>query len=154
MTGLEFGLPELGRLALASALGVLIGFERELEHRPAGVKTFGIVTLTSALLMLLSLRFAESSGAADPSGPARVVAAVMTGIGFLGAGVIMQTGAQVQGITTAALIWLMSGVGLCIGCGAYGLATAAVLLAWLGLRLDPWVQRLVAWREERRRRAG
>lgn len=150
MSGFEITLSDFATLAVASGLGVLIGFERELEHRPAGVKTFGIVTMTSALLMLLSLRLAENFGVADPSGPARVVAAVMTGIGFLGAGVIMQTGAQVQGITTAALIFLMSAVGLCVGCHAYGFAVTAVLLAWLGLRLDPFVQRLVAWRESRR----
>lgn len=150
MSGIDLTLSDALRLVIATGLGLLIGFEREVEHRPAGIKTFGIVTMTSTLLMLLALRFGEACGLQDPSGPARVVAAVMTGIGFLGAGVIMQTGAQIQGITTAALIWLMAAVGLCVGVGAYGFAICAVALAWAGLRLDPWVQRLVARREARR----
>jgi putative Mg2+ transporter-C (MgtC) family protein len=148
MEALAFNPGDAAKLALAAGLGIIIGFEREMIHRPAGVKTFGIVTLTSTLLMLMSYRFA---GLDDPSGPARMAAAVMTGIGFLGAGVIIQTGAQVQGITTAALIWLMAGVGLCVGSGAYGLAVSAVLLAWLGLHLDPWVQSIHRLRDARRR---
>jgi len=145
------GLTDALKLIVATALGLLIGFEREMEHRPAGVKTFGIVTMTSTLLMILAMQMAAGSGVSDDA-PARVAAAVMTGIGFLGAGVIMQTGAQIQGITTAALIWLMAGVGLCIGCGMYWIAGLAVALAWLGLRLDPLVQRMVASREARRSR--
>jgi putative Mg2+ transporter-C (MgtC) family protein len=151
----EFGTPGLTdalKLIAATGLGLLIGFEREMEHRPAGVKTFGIVTMTSTLLMILALQLAAGSGVQTVDAPARVAAAVMTGIGFLGAGVIMQTGAQIQGITTAALIWLMAGVGLCIGCGMYWIAGLAVALAWLGLRLDPLVQRLIARREARRSR--
>jgi putative Mg2+ transporter-C (MgtC) family protein len=129
------------RLLLAVVCGIVIGFEREILHKPAGVRTIGIVTLGGCLVMLLGLRLHEAYGAVTD--PVRMASQVITGIGFLGAGVIIQTRMNVQGLTTAAVVWLMAVIGLAIGAGWYVPALAAVLLCWLGLRLDPLVKRLV-----------
>lgn len=135
---------ELLRLLLAVLLGVIVGFERELLHKPAGVRTIGIVTLGSCLVMMLGLRLSWST--VPHSDPARLAAQVISGIGFLCAGVIIQTRLHVQGLTTAAVVWMMAGVGLAIGAGWYVVGISAALLAWLGLSLDPLVQRCVEWR--------
>jgi putative Mg2+ transporter-C (MgtC) family protein len=138
---------DLGQLLLAILLGFIIGFQRELKHKPAGVNTITIVTLTSTLVMQLSYKL-PALGAGGSPDPTRLAAAIITGIGFLGAGVILRTGMHVQGITTAATIWLMASVGLAIGATYYLPAIVVVALVWLGFLLDPWIDRLI----ERRRR--
>lgn len=151
MTELSFTWTEVGQLGAAAFVGLLIGFQRELHFKPAGITTMTIVTLTSTLLMQLSIRLSQVSGGPPLADPARLAAAVITGIGFLGAGVIIQTGRQVHGITTASTIWLMTGIGLAIGAGYYMHALTAVLLTWLILAIDPLAEKLVA---ARRRRSG
>lgn len=136
-------LLDLLKLLLAVALGVFVGFERELAHKPAGVRTIGVVTLGSCVVMLLGMHMASNSSGIDAT---RMAAQVITGIGFLCAGVIIQTRQQVQGLTTAAVVWVMASVGLAVGAGFYLLAIAASFLTWLGLVLDPLVQKAVAWR--------
>ncbi len=123
---------------------MVVGFERELQHKPAGVRTIGIVTLGSCLIMMLGLRLSEAF--TPHSDPARMAAQVISGIGFLCAGVIIQTRMHVQGLTTAAVVWMMAAVGLAIGAGWYVVGISAALLAWLGLILDPLINRLVNWR--------
>jgi putative Mg2+ transporter-C (MgtC) family protein len=137
---------DLGQMLLTILLGFVIGYQREMKHKPAGVTTITIVTLTSTLIMQLSYKLPAISqaGTADPT---RLAAAVITGIGFLGAGVIMRTGMHVQGITTAATIWLMAGVGLAVGAKYYVPAIVAVGLTWLGFVLDPYIEQ---WVEKRR----
>jgi putative Mg2+ transporter-C (MgtC) family protein len=142
MPGLEWNWEDLGRLVLAVVFGIFIGFERETHHKPAGVRTIGIVTLGSALVMLLGIRLSQVYG--DAVDPSRMAGQVLTGIGFLCAGVIIQARMHVQGLTTAAVVWLMSAVGIAVGAGWYVPATAAVLLAWLGLQLDPFVDRIMS----------
>lgn len=113
----------VGRLVLAAFLGMLIGLERELRGQPAGERTHALASLGSAAFALISLR-------AFPAGDqARVAAGVVTGLGFLGAGMILKTGEHVQGLTTAAGIWAVGAIGLAIGAGLYllGLVTAALV---------------------------
>ncbi len=130
------------RLALAAVLGGLIGVERELREREAGLRTHLLVSLGSALFTIVgAYGFHESldSGAnvvrADPT---RIAAQIVTGIGFLGAGAIIRQGLSVRGLTTAATLWVVAAVGLACGAGYYSAAvitTALVLLALYPLRV-------------------
>lgn len=119
-----------GRLCLAALLGGLVGLERELHHQFAGLRTHMIVAIGACLVMILSLHMNDLSPAkADPG---RLAAQVVAGVGFLGAGAIMRSGLSVRGLTTAACIWTVAGVGLAVGCGywkAASMATALVLVA-------------------------
>ncbi|SHI83548.1 putative Mg2+ transporter-C (MgtC) family protein [Geosporobacter subterraneus DSM 17957] len=116
------------RLILSAIIGGLIGIEREANNRPAGLRTHILVTLGSALIMLISTHgFNNLPATGDP---ARLAAQVVSGIGFLGAGTILRTGNSIRGLTTAASIWVCGGIGLAIGGGYYlgGLTTAGIVL--------------------------
>lgn len=142
MEMLPYSWVDFVQMLMAVGAGILIGFEREVRHKPAGVTTIVIVTLTSTLIMQLADRLPAVGGV--PIDPTRLAAGVVTGIGFLGAGVIMRTGGgHIQGITTAATIWFMAAVGLAIGAGFYVQAAAAVLIVWLGFAADPLVELLL-----------
>ena len=136
-------LEMVGRLLLAVFLGFLIGLERELEGHPAGERTHALTSLGAAIFALVSLLgFSETD-------PARVAAGVVTGLGFLGAGMILkEKGQQVQGLTTAAGIWAVGGIGLAIGLGLYLLGVAAAVL--VGVLL--WLERLLRIDERLARR--
>lgn len=119
----------VGRLVLAAFLGMIIGLERELGGQPAGERTHALAALGSAAFGLISLQ-------AFPAGDqARVAAGVVTGLGFLGAGMILQRDEGVQGLTTAAGIWAVGAIGLAIGAGQYllGLTSAALVGVILAL---------------------
>ena len=105
-------------------LGGIIGIERELSGKPAGLRTNILICLGSALLMDLSVRIGMVDGV-RVGDPARIAAQVVSGIGFLGAGTIMQARGAVLGLTTAATIWVVAAIGLTIGAGAYLEATGA-----------------------------
>ncbi len=126
------------RLLMAVVLGGLIGFERESHNRPAGFRTHILVCSGSALIMMVSAYgFTGQFGEGFMSDPGRIAAGVVTGIGFLGAGTIMQQRGSVQGLTTAASIWVVSGVGLAVGVGFYlgsAVTTAFVLISLLLLK--------------------
>ena len=109
------------RLLLAALLGGLLGFERELRQKSAGLRTNTLIAIGSALFTLMSYELADAAGA-DPS---RVAAQIVTGIGFLGAGAIMRTDGGVYGLTTAATIWVNAAVGVAAGGGEYHLAFIA-----------------------------
>jgi putative Mg2+ transporter-C (MgtC) family protein len=114
------------RLLIALGFGALIGLERELHKKTAGLRTHMLVSLSTCLLMILSVKSAnELGGNADPT---RIAAGVITGIGFLGAGSIIRHGASVQGLTTAASIWTAASVGLTTGAGYYVAASIVVVL--------------------------
>jgi len=147
MEMLPFSWVEFVEMLMAVTAGFIIGFEREVRHKPAGVTTITIVTLTSTLVMQLGEKIPALEGPVDTT---RLAAGVITGIGFLGAGVILRTGGHIQGITTAASIWFMAAVGLAIGAGYYIPAAAAVALVWLGFAADPLVERLVHLRRTAR----
>jgi putative Mg2+ transporter-C (MgtC) family protein len=114
------------RLCVALTFGALIGLEREMHKKTAGLRTHMLVSLSTCLLMVLSIDGAERfSQASDPT---RIAAGVITGIGFLGAGSIIRHGASVQGLTTAACIWTAAAVGLTTGAGMYLPAAMVVVL--------------------------
>jgi len=118
------------RLVLAAVLTGLIGVERESKHRPAGLRTNILVGLGSCLFVLISL----STGIMSGTDPTRIAAGVVTGIGFLGAGLIIREGnSGVQGITTAATVWVVSAIGMAVGFGLYSYAiiTTVVVLVVL-----------------------
>jgi putative Mg2+ transporter-C (MgtC) family protein len=126
----------LARLALAGALGGLIGAEREHHGRAAGFRTQILVCIGAALAMTVSLHFEHVFGSLPASGavrvdPARVAYGVMTGIGFLGAGSILREGADIRGLTTAASLWCTAAIGLAAGFGMY-IPAIAVTVATIG----------------------
>lgn len=107
------------RLALAVFLGGLVGYEREASHRPAGLRTHVLVALGSALIMLVSIFIFEVYRGYASVDPGRIAAQVVSGIGFLGAGTIMREGLTIRGLTTAASLWVVAGIGLAAGAGYY-----------------------------------
>jgi putative Mg2+ transporter-C (MgtC) family protein len=130
------------RLALAAALGGLIGVERELREREAGLRTHLLVSLGSALFTIVGAygfhSFLESGQPVVRADPTRIAAQIVTGIGFLGAGAIIRQGLSVRGLTTAATLWVVAAVGLASGAGYYSAAvitTALVLIALYPLRI-------------------
>lgn len=134
-----FALP----LMAAVAAGGAIGFEREWRGRPAGLRTHILVSLASALLMEAAVmqglwRFMALPGAEIVSDPTRMAHGVLTGIGFLCAGVIFRSGFSIHGLTTAASLWMTAAIGLVFGAGLYGLglmAAVMTLIVLIGLRL-------------------
>jgi putative Mg2+ transporter-C (MgtC) family protein len=123
------------RLLLAVLLGGLIGFEREQANHSAGLRTHILVCLGSCLLMLLSIYgFSDFVDEVNVRiDPARLAAAVITGIGFLGAGTIIYTGKSVSGLTTAASVWVVMAIGLAVGAGFYFAAVASTVILFLVL---------------------
>ncbi|MCX7942444.1 MAG: MgtC/SapB family protein [Dictyoglomaceae bacterium] len=113
------------RLLLSILLGGLVGWEREKEEKPAGLRTHILVSLGSTLIMIVSAYGFLGKYQADPG---RIAAQVITGIGFIGAGTILRTGSTIKGLTTAASIWTVSGIGLAIGIGFYLPAIFTTLL--------------------------
>ena len=120
------------RLVVAGALGALIGFEREYRSKEAGTRTHFLVAMGSALLMLVS-QFGFAEGLRYDA--SRVAAQIVSGIGFIGAGTIMMRKQFVQGLTTAAGLWVVSGIGMAIGGGLYVLGVAGTVLTLLGLEV-------------------
>lgn len=116
------------RLMISAALGALVGLERELTHRPAGLRTHMLVSIGACLFTIVIFSSVESN-----QGPA--LAGILTGIGFIGAGSIIATRAHVQGITTAASLWVVAAIGFTTGTGNYILALAAAILVFIVLQL-------------------
>lgn len=120
------------RLIVAYLLSGLIGFEREKAQRPAGLRTHILVGVGATAFMLISIYGFDGLGTARD--PARLAAQVVTGIGFIGAGAIWRSDANVGGLTTAASIWITAAVGMMVGVGMYFMATVVTLMAWFTLR--------------------
>ena len=125
----------LFRLILATILGGIIGFERERQEKAAGFRTHILVCVGSCLIMLTSMHIFDVYKGVTAVDPARIAAGVVTGIGFLGAGTIIRFGATVRGLTTAASLWAIAGIGLAVGSGFYWAAvvTSAIILMCLYL---------------------
>jgi len=123
------------RLIIASILGGLIGLEREIHGRAAGLRTHILVCLGSTLIMLTSIYIYEVYRGVTQVDPARIAAGVVTGIGFLGAGTILRFRASVRGLTTAASLWTVAGIGLAMGVGFYPAAYLTTILALITLVL-------------------
>ena len=120
------------RLVVGTTLGGIIGYERDVHGRPAGFRTHLIVAPASTTFMLVSTHFVyfQHYGRDDlvTVDTSRIAASVVTGIGFLGGGAILRTGASIQGLTTAAGLWLVAAIGLASGAGMYVLSAAATLV--------------------------
>src|SRR5499427_891945 len=106
------------RLVLAAVLGGIIGLERKIRDKPAGLRTNMLICVGSALFMSLSTRVAQLLG----GDPTRIAAQIISGIGFLGAGAVLHSHGFVLGLTTAATIWVVAGIGMALGSGMYSLA--------------------------------
>ncbi len=144
----------LTRLTISLVLGGIIGLERQLHRRTAGLRTHILVSLGSCLIMLTSLYVFDIYKAQVPLDPARIASGVITGIGFLGAGTIIRGSQGVSGLTTAASLWVVAGIGLAVGCGFLkaGIFTAA--LALIVLLVFREVETKVFGKEERGAKNG
>ncbi len=133
-------------LAGALFLGLVVGYERTYHGRAIGMRTYGLVCMASAALITFvgypSLWYGGHATAVVAADPTRVVQGILTGIGFLGAGVIMKDGLNIRGLTTAASVWSAAVIGILVGVGFYG---AAILLAALSTLCMLWVHRLEDW---------
>lgn len=124
------------KLMLALLLGGIVGVERERHNHPAGFRTHIILCVGSCLMMLLSYHITDVFNANRPPGfngvsdPARIPAQVVSGVGFLGAGAIMRMGVNIRGLTTAANLWTMAGIGMAVGCGYYQGAVVATFILY------------------------
>ena len=131
------------RLTLSCVLGGVIGYERQSRRKSAGLRTNMLVCLGSCLVMLLSTAIYQGVEGRTNADPARLAAQAVSGIGFLGAGAIMKEGLTVTGLTTAACLWVVAGVGLATGGGYYTAALLATGLVFVTLgalsRIDEWV---------------
>jgi putative Mg2+ transporter-C (MgtC) family protein len=122
----------LSRLIVATICGALVGLEREWANKPAGLRTNIFICAGSALFTLASiLSWQYIAGAPATVDPGRISAQIVTGVGFLGAGVILKTGLNVTGITTASTIWFVSGIGMMVGMGFPGFGFSVALVATL-----------------------
>ncbi len=135
------------RLIIGALLGGLIGFERERHNRRiAGFRTHILVCTGSTLIMLIAIYIFNLYAGITPIDPGRIVAGVITGIGFLGAGTIIRSKVSVTGLTTAASLWTVAGIGLAIGCGFYTAAYATTAIVLTALYLLRKIQ--IATKEE------
>lgn len=116
------------KLILSLLLGSIVGYERKLKGQPVGVRTFSLIAMGSCLAMILSIYVPQEYLGLKNGDPGRIAAQVVTGIGFLGAGAIIQMKGSVRGLTTAAGIWMVSAIGMSVGVGMYVIASIATLL--------------------------
>ncbi len=130
----------------AMLLGFVVGYERSYHGRAAGMRTYGLVCMASAALVVIAgypdFWFGGRALAPMNLDPSRTIQGIVTGIGFLGAGVIMKEGFTISGLTTAASVWASSAIGILVGVGFYA---AAILLALLSAACMIWVHKLEAW---------
>ena len=116
------------RLVVALALGSVVGFERQLKNRPAGMRTHMLVCLGSAMFTVAGLSLEPNTS--------RIAEAIATGIGFLGAGAIIAQGGRVRGITSAATLWVVAALGVVVGIGDYWLAIIVTVMIFGTLQID------------------
>jgi len=130
------------KLLLGALLGGIIGFERQTHGRPAGFRTQLLVCVACVLIMIISESYYIQNSMKPEYAridPTRIAAGAMTGVGFLGAGVILKTGVSIQGLTTAACIWIVSAIGLAIGAGQYVAGVTGFTITFISL----WFLRLM-----------
>jgi putative Mg2+ transporter-C (MgtC) family protein len=124
------------RLLFAAVLGSIVGAEREIHEKAAGLRTHILVCVGSCIIMLTSMHMADLYMGLVNADPARIAAQVVSGIGFLGAGTIIRSNVSVSGLTTAASLWAIAGIGLAVGSGLYlvsGFATLLIIICLLVL---------------------
>ena len=129
--GFDVELQLAGRLALGLVLGAVIGFERELHRQPAGFRTHSLVALGAALFTIVSA-YGFGGSLVDPT---RIAAQIVSGIGFIGAGTILQYRGNIRGLTTAASLWSVAAIGMAAGAGLLVMAVIGMLLILVVLSL-------------------
>lgn len=123
------------QLVVAIALGMLLGAERKMAGKTAGMRTHALVAMASTLYTSLAVMYAVSSEGFGISDPFRVIAGIVSGIGFIGAGIIMFKDSTAKGVTTAAGLWVTAAVGVTLGLGYYALAVIATFLTLFVFRV-------------------
>ncbi|MGB6728038.1 MAG: MgtC/SapB family protein [Terracidiphilus sp.] len=139
------GLSQLAELGIAFLLSAVIGLEREIRHKSAGLRTYTVVGIAAALFLLISKYGFTNVLVTDRIvlDPSRVAAQIVTGIGFIGAGLIFVRGDRVAGLTTAATVWLVTGIGMACGAGLPLLAVAATIAYFIVALVFPLLLRLL-----------
>ncbi len=136
------------RLVLATIVGAILGIDRDLHHKPAGVRVLALVSLGAAVVIVCSITAMVEAGEKSPDSALRVVQGIIGGIGFLGGGVILRSNQsnEVHGLTTAASIWVSAALGTCCGMGQWRTALAALavamLILWVGRPIEVALMRL------------
>ncbi|MGG5252649.1 MgtC/SapB family protein [Neobacillus sp. SM06] len=136
------------KLGISAVLGLVIGLERELKRKPVGLKTSLVISIVSCLLTIVSIEsaylFPNSDKVRITMDPLRLAAQIVSGIGFLGAGVILRRGNDsISGLTTAAMIWGAAGIGIAVGAGFYIEAFAGVALLIISVEFIPFLMKLI-----------
>jgi putative Mg2+ transporter-C (MgtC) family protein len=135
------------KLGISAVFGLIIGLERELKRKPVGLKTSLVISVVSCLLTIVSIQsaymFPNSNDVKITMDPLRLAAQIVSGIGFLGAGVILRRGNDsISGLTTAAMIWGAAGIGIAVGAGFYLEASVGVALLIISVELIPFLMKL------------
>jgi putative Mg2+ transporter-C (MgtC) family protein len=136
-------MQDLIPMLISVVLGTLMGWERQMGRKPAGLRTHTLVCLGSTMFVLVTRHAVEAFGGPNLD-PTRVIHGVVTGVGFLGAGSIMRQEGFVHGLTTAASVWMVAAVGVAVGVRAYSLAFIGTVLALLVLEGYRWVERFLS----------
>ncbi|MDE7426714.1 MAG: MgtC/SapB family protein [Muribaculaceae bacterium] len=138
------------KLILSMLLGAVVGFERKRKGQTAGVRTFSLIAMGATLAMLLSIYIPQEYMGLKNGDPGRIAAQVISGVGFLGAGAIIQMKGSVRGLTTAAGIWMMATIGMAVGCGMYVVSVlATALIMFILVQLEHFEHRLSIGNESR-----
>ncbi|WP_312115535.1 MgtC/SapB family protein [Brevibacillus reuszeri] len=127
------------RVVISAVLGMFIGWDRSHRNKPAGLKTYMYVSVACTLITLVSIystKLYSSPNSGTMMDPMRLAAQIVTGLGFLGAGVILKDGLQVKGLTSAAMIFFAGGIGIGIGAGFYGIVIFSVIVAFALARVS------------------
>ncbi len=135
------------RLLLSAFLGGIIGYERQNRHKSAGLRTNILVCVGSCLIMIVSQRTGSQINANALADPSRIAAQVVSGIGFLGAGAILKEGVNIIGLTTAACIWVVAGVGLAVGIGYYSGAVITSVIVFIALKSLTYMDKLIKYHD-------
>jgi putative Mg2+ transporter-C (MgtC) family protein len=144
------------KLGVSAILGLVIGLERELKRKPLGLKTSLVISITSCLLTIVSIQsaytFPKFHEVPISMDPLRLAAQIVSGIGFLGAGVILKKGNDnITGLTTSAMIWGAGGIGIAVGAGFYIEAIAGVILLMISVEIIPSILKIVGLRQLRKK---
>jgi putative Mg2+ transporter-C (MgtC) family protein len=133
------------RMAVSLVVGLIIGFERTMQHKPAGIRTYSLVCIGSTMFMIVSaygIQAVPLGNLMHAGDPGRVAAQIVTGIGFLGAGVILQDRGRIRGLTTAAEMWTTAGLGMAVGLGLYFVTLVSVVCVLIALYSHYFFDRL------------
>lgn len=134
-------------MLVSTVLGTLVGWERQMGRKPAGLRTHVLVCMGSTLFVLLTehaMRDVIADGGHLSTDPTRIIHGVITGVGFLGAGSIMRHEGYVHGLTTAASVWIVAAIGVAVGVHAWTLAVVSTVLALIVLEGFRWVERFLS----------